>query len=65
MSHKNLSKQQKTHPIDQKHSLTGVRTSDGPVVHSKDTNHSIKPSYRVNPHATFSPRTTLSKGRGK
>ena len=66
MSHKKWPKTQKPHMIDTQHSLLGVHTNEQLDAVRQDNKHSFQPPlHHINPHASFSPRTTLSKGRGK
>ncbi len=56
---------QKTHPIDYARSIK-FQTKQAIIKTRKDrltTNADL--NFHINPHAYFSPRTTLDQGRGK
>lgn len=65
MSHKKRKTTHKSHPIDEEHSLKGVKHSDAFSANVSTDGHSVSLSKHLNPHAAFGARTTLSKGRGK
>ena len=64
MTSKKRQTTKKLHPIDDEHSKTGKKSTDN-FAQNTFNNHSGNTQTHINAHATFSPRTTLSQGRGK
>ncbi len=65
MAHTKRHATHRPHPIDQRHSVIGKKIFSISILPESATYHSVHTTHHNNPHAAFSPRTTLSKGRGK